>query len=400
MRESYGQELMPLEMVATVGRKQARLTIGLPHETTLDEYRVALIPEGVQQLVAHGHTILVESGAGEGAGFSDRDFSEAGAQIVYSKEEVFKSDIILQVSPPTLREASLLREGQVFISPLQLSTLKREVIAQMIAQRATCIALEFLQDRQGSYPVVHAMSEIAGVAAVFIAAELLSNVSGGKGILLGGVTGVAPAKMVIIGAGAVGTSAARLALALGVQVQVFDFSLDRLSRLQMSVGQRVYTSTIYPEALRRAVVDADVVIGALRPRQGRVPLVVTEDMVREMKPNSVIIDVSIDQGGCVETSRPTTHENPTFVVYDVIHYCVPNIPSRFARTASAAISNVLTPMLVEMAECGGLDRYIWMYPYARQGVYLYRGIVTNQAVAERFSYRYTDITLLISTALR
>lgn len=400
MTERYEQELMPVEMVAAVGRRSARLTIGLPYETVLDERRVALTPEGVQQLVAQGHTILVESGAGEGAGLSDMTFSEAGAQIVYSKEEVFKSDIILQVAPPSKREVQLLREGQVFISPLQLSTLEREVIATMIARRATCIALEFLQDRQGSYPVVHAMSEIAGVAAVLIAGELLSNVSGKKGILLGGVTGVVPARMVIIGAGAVGTSAARLALALGVQLQVFDFSLDRLWRLQMAVGERVYTSTIYPEALRRAVADADVVIGALRPRQGRVPLVVTEDMVRGMKPYSVIIDVSIDQGGCIETSRPTTHDNPTFVVYDVIHYCVPNIPSRFARTASAAISNVLTPMLVEMAECGGLDRYMWVYPHARNGVYLYRGIVTNQAVAERFSYRYTDITLLISTALR
>lgn len=388
---------VPLEETLEILPKKKQLFIGIPKENTFQENRVALTPEAVSVLVNNGNDVVVEHNAGEGAFYFDSDYSEAGARIVYDKAELYKATTIVKSAPITEDEVAWLQPNQLIVSPIHLPFLKASMMEALMQKKIIAIAFESIKDDAGTYPIVRSMSEIAGSSAILTAAKYLSNVHNGKGILLGGISGVPPAKVLIIGAGVVGEFAARTALGLGASVKVFDNSIYRLMRLQNNIGRRVFTSVLEPITLAEELGNADVAVGALKPVNGVTPVVVTEEMVSNMKAGSVIIDVSIDRGGCFETSRVTTHENPIFKKYDVIHYCVPNIASGVSRTASRAISNVLMPILQQCADMGGAEGVIQVKAGIRNGVYLYKGAVTNAPLAKRFGFKYTDLDLLLAS---
>lgn len=390
---------VPLEETLQVAPKKKQLFIGIPKETSYNENRVALTPEAVSVLVNNGHDVAVEHCAGDGSFYFDSDYSEAGARIVYDKAELYKATTIIKSAPISEEEAGLLQPHQVVISPIHMPFLKSEMLEQLIQKKIVAIAFESIKDDSGTYPIVRSMSEIAGSYAMLTAAKYLSNVHNGKGILLGGISGVPPVKVLIIGAGVVGEFAARAAFGLGASVKIFDNSIYRLMRLQNNIGRRCFTSVMEPVTLAEELANADVAIGALKPVGGITPMVVTEQMVQNMKSGSVIIDVSIDRGGCFETSHVTTHENPIFKKYDVIHYCVPNIASGVSRTASRAISNVLMPIMQQCADMGGMDGIIQAKAGIRNGVYMYKGCVTNAHIAKRFNFKYTDLDLLLSSQM-
>ncbi len=389
--------LLPQEEKLEVKKQSKSLFIGVPKEIAFQESRIAIVPDAVQLLVSYGHEVLIESTAGEGANFSDTEYSEAGAKIIFDTKEIYQADIILKVEPPTLEEIELMKGRQTIISALQITTRTKEFINRLIEKKITCLAYEFIQDDSGMMPLIRSMSEIAGNTSILIASECLSNVNSGKGLLLGGIAGVTPTEVVIIGAGTVGEFAARSAMGLGASVKVFDNSLSKLRRLQNDLNTRVFTSIIQPKVLTKALKRADVVIGALRSGSKRTPCVVTDQMVSEMKEGSVIIDVSIDQGGCFETSEITNHSKPTFTKYGVIHYCVPNIPSRVARTASYSLSNLLTPIILRIGDFGGLDNVISSDVGLRQGVFVYKGILTNKMVGRWFDLNFKEINLIIAS---
>lgn len=387
--------LLPQEEMLEVGRKKGSLFIGVPKETSFQERRVSLVPEAVGLLVANGHEVRVETKAGEKSNFSDNDYSEAGAQIVYDTKEIFKCDIISKVAPIIEEEVDMMTGDQTLISALQINIQPKEILQKLMAKKITAVAWDYMKDSEGGFPVVRTMGEIAGTTSVLIAAELLSSFKGGKGIMLGGIAGVQPTEIVVLGAGTVGEFATRAALGLGLSVKVFDNSLTRLRRLQNDVGTRVYTSVLQPKVLAKALMRADVVIGAIRSPFGRTPCVVSEEMVQNMKQGSVIIDVSIDQGGCFETSEITNHNEPTFEKFGVTHYCVPNIPSRVSRTASFALSNIFSPLLLEMGEHGGCKELIKNHYGFRNGVYIYKGALTSEILGRIFDLKYKDMELLI-----
>jgi len=389
--------LMPQEEMLEVGRNAARLTIGIPKETTFQENRIPLTPAAVALLCAHGHEIAVETGAGINAHFADKDYADAGARIVYQAKETFDAGIVLKISPPTPEESDWIRPKQFICSAVQSTNQYGDIVRKLVEKKATALAYNYLKDDDGFYPVVRSMGEIAGSASLLIAAEYLSNVNQGKGIMLGGVTGVPPVEVIIIGAGIVGESALRTAIGLGAQVRVFDNNLTRLSRLQQHLGgQRVFTSLISGDELSRRLTAADVVIGALRAPEGRTPMVVSEDMVRSMKPGAVIIDVSIDQGGCFETSEITNHQKPTFKKYGVTHYCVPNISSRVAQTASIALSNIFSPMLIDIGQAGGYEDYLRYHHGSRSGIYVFHGMVTNKYFAGLYDLPLRELDLIMA----
>jgi alanine dehydrogenase len=387
--------LLPQEEMLEIARKKGSLNIGVPRESSFQERRVALVPEAVSLLVANGHEIKVERGAGENASFSDREYSEAGAQIVYDRKEVFKCDIILKVSPPVEEEVEMMNTDQTLISALQITMQPKRVLEKLMEKKITAIAWDYIRDDDGHFPIVRAMGEIAGNTSILIASEILNSFKDGKGVMLGGIAGVQPTEVVVLGAGTVGEYAVRSAMGLGCSVKVFDNSLGKLRRLQAFTGQRIFTSVIQPKVLSKALMRADVVIGAVRSPLGKTPCIVNEDMVSNMKPGAVIIDVSIDQGGCFATSEVTNHESPTFEKYSVTHYCVPNIPSRVSRTASFAISNIFSPILIEMGEVGGCKELIKKNHGFRSGVYMYRGTLTSEILGKVFDLRYKEIELLL-----
>jgi alanine dehydrogenase len=391
--------LQPMEQPVMVASKKAKLFIGIPKERSFQEHRIGLTPESVSTLVANGHRILIERGAGSDSHFADTDYSEAGAEITDNIEEVFRADMVIKIAPAQLEEIELMRTGQTLISPIHLPTLKKEHIEKLMKKKVTALAVEYTQDEAGKFPFVRSMSEIAGSSAILLAAEFLSNANEGKGILLGGVSGVPPAKVVILGAGVVGTYAARAAIGLGAQVYLFDNNLYKLMRLQDKINARVFTSTLSPRILARELEHADVVIGAIHSKKGRTPIIVTEDMVSKMKPGSVIIDVSIDQGGCFETSEVTSHAEPTFTKYDVIHYCVPNLPSRVSRTASYTFSNIITPILIRSGDMNGIKGLIYEDSGIRNGIYLYKGNLSNEHLAQLFGLKSSNLDLLFATNL-
>jgi alanine dehydrogenase len=388
---------VPLEETLEILPKKKKLFIGIPKETSFDENRVALTPQAVAVLVNNGHDVVIETNAGEGAFYFDTDYSEAGARIAYDKTEVFKATTIIKAAPISEQEIGMLQHNQVVLSPIHLPFLKASMLEQLIKKKIIAIAFESIQDDAGSYPIVRSMSEIAGNSAILTAAQYLSNQHKGKGILLGGISGVPSAKVVIIGAGVVGEFAARAALGLGASVTIFDNSIYRMMRLQNNIGRRCSTSVLDPVTLGEELTMADIAVGALKPLHGITPMIVSEEMVSNMKAGSVIIDVSIDRGGCFETSKATTHQKPTFRHHDVIHYCVPNIASGVSRTASRAISNVLMPLVNQSADFGGMETLIEMKAGIRNGVYLYKGCVTKASVAKRFGFKYTDLDLLLAT---
>jgi len=387
--------LLPQAETLEVKRKKGYLHIGIPKEIAFQENRVALVPEAVALLVAHGHRVKIESKCGDGSNYTDNDYSEAGAEICYDVAEVYKCDIIFKVAPPTETEVELMHGNQTLISALQLSVQPKELLKKLMDKKVTAIAWDYIKDEDGFYPVVRTMGEIAGTTSVTIAAELLSNYEHGKGVMLGGIAGVQPARVVILGSGIVGEYAARAALGLGASVRVFDSSLSRLRRLQNNLGQRLFTSVLNPSMMAESVRRADVVIGAIRSKYGRTPCIITEEMVESMKEGSVIIDVSIDQGGCFETSRVTNHNNPTYIKHGVIHYCVPNIASRVSRTASIGLSNIFSPILLEMGNHGGCKELIKDDAGFRSGVYMYKGTLTSEALGKVFGLKYKSIELLM-----
>jgi len=374
-----------------------RLNIGIPKETAFQENRIGLTPEAVNVLVNNGHEVIIETNAGEGSHYTDKDFSDAGAKIAYDKAEVYKAPILIKSAPFTLEDCGHLQMDQIVISPLHFSLLKKEIIEVMMQKRITALSFENLKDDSGTFPIVRCMSEIAGSAAMLIAGQYLSSANKGKGVLLGGISGIPPTKVIIIGAGVVGEFATRTALAMGASVKVFDNNVYKLKRLESNIGQRIWTSVIEPKILAKQLKTCEVAVGALSTISGRSPIVVTEHMVANMRSGSVIIDVSIDRGGCFETSEVTTHEHPVFLKHDVIHYCVPNIASGFARTASQAISNVLMPLLMDAGDEGGIEEMLWHNFNLRHGVYLYKGHLTDIYISQRYDLKYTDLNLLIAS---
>ena len=386
-----------LEETLDIKPKGAQMMIGIPREIAFQENRIALTPDAVSVLVSNGHQVVIEHNAGEASHFRDNDYSEAGARIVHDRAEVFKAPVLVKSAPVIEEDVPLLQLNQVIISPIHLSILKSELLQKMMDKRVTAISFENLKDDSGTYPIVRSMSEIAGSAVMLIAGQYLGSANHGKGVLLGGISGIAPTKVIIIGSGIVGEYAARAAIALGASVKVFDNSVYRLKRLQNTIGHRLWTSVIEPRMLAKQLKTCEVAVGSLGAEGGRTPIVVTEEMVSNMRPGSVIIDVSIDRGGCFETSEITSHEHPIFMKYGVIHYCVPNIPSGFSRTASQAISNVLMPLLLEAGDDAGFENLIWHKVHLRNGIYLFKGALTNFHLSERFNLKFTDLNLLIAS---
>lgn len=381
------QELFP-------DRKQKKLVLGIPNETEKGENRICLTPESVQVLSGMGHSIIVQRGAGTKANYSDCEYSDAGARVVEDTEEVYAADIVIKATSVCVADTEYMRERQVILSPLKLYDLKKEAITEMMQKKVTALGFDIIKDNEGFYPVVRIMSELAGNSAIMIASEYLNNSRGGKGIILGGVSGITPTEIVILGAGTLGEYAARTALGLGATVKVFDHCVNRLRHLHESLGQHVFTSVFHKPVLERALSTADVVIGAMRCFDNAASVVVSEDQVRMMKQGAVIVDMSIDHGGCIETTGPTTHEKPVYVYEGVIHYCVPNVLSRVARTASIAYSNVFLPLIQQAACKGGFAEAIRYDAGLRNGVYIYNGILTRQVIADKFGLICRDIDLL------
>ena len=388
--------MLPQEQTMEAGRKGKHLFIGIPKEVTPQEHRVPLTPASVAVLTGRGHEILVQRGVGGSVQFQDSDYSEAGAKLVDDARSVFEADMILKVAAPVEAEIALLRHKQILISALQMGGQHREALRSMMDKKVTAVAWDFIKDREGIYPIIRAMGEIAGNTAIQVAAEYLSTDKGGQGLMLGGISGVAPAEVVVIGAGTVGEFATRAALGAGASVKVFDKSIYRLRRLQSILGQRIWTSVIQPDVLLQALLQADVAVGALRPEHGRTPMVVNEDMVGQMKTGSVIVDVSIDRGGCFETSEQTSLTDPVFRKYGVVHYCVPNIASRVPRTASYALTNIFTPILLSMGEMGAFEDVIKRNIGLRQGVYLYNGALTSEILSEAYRLPYKDPDIMLA----
>lgn len=379
--------------------KPKSLQIGIPKETILCEHRVALVPHALRTLTGYGHEIFVETDAGKDSFFSDIHYTEAGAQICHSREEVYKSNVIIKVAPPTLEEIDLMNPEAILICPLQVPVLPDDYLEKIRKKRITALSMEYLKSDDGSFPIVRTMSEIAGISAVLTAAEYLTNSKGGRGVLLGSISGVPPAKIVILGAGFVAENAIRVAQGLGASIRVFDNNVTKLMRLQNVLGRHIHTSTFNPVHLAYQLLSADVVIGAMHSKTGRSPILVTEEMVSKMKDGSVIIDISIDQGGCIETSQLTTLDNPSYVKHGVIHYCVPNIASKFSRTSSQSISNIITPLLVKMGSLGHIDHLLHNHAGIRNGCYAYKGCITNEYLARKFDQKYTPIDLLLTSQL-
>lgn len=387
---------IPKESLERTGKGKKKVVIGVPKENTGHEKRVLLTPEAVGLLVNNGQEVIIESNAGFAAKFTDKAYLDAGAKVVFSKEEAYDVEVVLRVDPPAVEEIGFMRQGACLLSSLQIGNQSADFIHALNQKKITAAAFEYLEDKVGGMPVVRAMSEIAGSTVMLIAAEYLSSVNGGKGLILGGITGVPPTQVVIIGAGTVAEYAARTALGLGASIKIFDNQLYKLRRIKQLLGQQVFTSTIDNFTLCQALREADVVIGALRAERGRAKMVVSEDMVSQMMEGSIIIDVSIDQGGCIETAEATTHDDPVYYKHGVTHYCVPNIASRVARTASFSFSNIFTPMLLQMADLGGAEEMIFNYKWFMKGVYAYRGSLTNAHLARKFGMAHKELQLLLA----
>lgn len=387
---------MPQEEMLEIGKKHKKLVIGIPKEAHSHEKRISLTPEAVEVLVNNGHDVIVESGAGDGANYTDKDFAEHGAFIEETRKKVFEADIVLNVAPLTGDDIQYLKSDAVVFSSLNLSQQNQEYFKKLMNKKVTAVAFEYIKNSFGNFPVLQSMNAISGNAAIMIAAELLSNQSGGKGIILGGISGITPTEVVIIGAGTAAEFAARAAIGMGAFVKVFDTSVQRLEELQRNVGMRLHTSIFHPQVLTRTLKSADVLIGAVALQDSGPRFFVTEDMVRSMKKGSIILDLSIDQGGCIETSECTTHQEPTYVKHDVIHYSVPNVPSRVARTASIAISNILSPIVLEVGATGGMKPFLKDKTGVRNGVYIYKGILTKERIGNQFGIPSKDIDLLMA----
>ena len=396
MSQPARNAFMPREELIEKAVSRRQISIGMPHDVHDDEKRIALTPEAVKILTDTGNEVFLEANAGQDAGFADRDYSDNGAVVVDTQQKVYDCDIVIKIAPFTEKEAGLLKGNQVVISFMNAATMREETLTQLTRKRVTALASERIKDSDGILPVVESMSEISGITSILIASEYLSNTSGGKGVMLGGVTGVTPTEVVIIGANRAGEYAARAALGLGAIVRVFDSSVHRLRNFQNLLGQRLYTSTFHPQVLQKALKSADVLIGALSPDDLRPWFYVTEEMVQGMKRGSVIIDLSVDTGGCVETTEPRAIKNPIYEKHGVIHYSAWNLPSRVPKTASIALSNVFRPLMQDIADAGGITPMLKFNNGLRNGVYIYNGILTNEMLAQKFGILSKDINLLLA----
>lgn len=390
------EKLMPQEETLEVTKSARKLVIGLPLESLFQENRISLIPDAVKTLVKAGHEVILQHNAGLAARFSDREYAESGAIITENAREVFQADVVLKVAPLSDVEIEYLRGRQFLLSALHLNAQTKDYFQKLTQKKMSAIAFEYIKDKTNAFPVVRSISEIAGTASIQIAAEYLAHPEFGNGQMLGGFTGIAPSEVVIIGAGTVGEYAARMAYGMGASVKVFDNNVYKLRRLKSEVNQGMFTSTIQTAELQKALASADVLICAVHSTHHRSPVLVTEEMVMTMKEGSVIVDVSIDQGGCVETSKITNHQNPVFRLHGVTHYCVPNIASRVPTTASMALSNFFAPMLIRAGHLGGIDKLLSIDYYFRQGVYVYNGILSNKIIGEYFGLPFQDIDLLMA----
>ena len=388
------EQLLPQEETLEIAKHRSELFIGIPKETSHQERRICLTPDAVNSLTSQGHRVMVESGAGESSSYSDKEYSDAGAEVTQDPKKVLSCPMILKVEPASLSEIEMMNQNAIIISAIQIKTQKKDYFEALAKKKITALAFEYIKDEDGTYPAVKSLSEIAGTASILIASELMIANQFGKGLLFGNITGVPPTDVVILGAGTVGEFAAKTAIGLGANVKVFDNSITKLRRLQNNLSQRIFTSTIQPKSLLKALRRCDVAIGAMRGIE-RCPIVVTETMVEHMKKGAVIVDVSIDTGGCFETSEVTTHEKPTFIKNNVVHYCVPNIPSRYSKTASLSISNIITPYLMQIAEDGGIESAIRCNKGLKNGVYMYHGILTNKAIGDWFGLTNSDINLIV-----
>jgi alanine dehydrogenase len=388
------KELLPQEEKLEIAKHKSELFIGIPKETSYQERRICLTPDAVSSITSHGHRVLIEAGAGVNASYSDKDYSDAGAEITSDTQKVFDCPMILKVEPPTLSEIEMMKPQTIIISALQIKTKKKEYFESLKKKKITALAFEYIKDDDNAFPAVKSLSEIAGTASVLVAAELMTCGKGGNGLLFGNITGVRPTEVVILGAGTAAEYAVRTALGLGASVKVFDNSITKLRRLQNNLKQPIFTSTVQPKTLMKSLRRCDVAIGAMRGKH-RTPIIVTETMVENMKKGAIIVDISIDTGGCFETSEVTTHENPTFLKHGVTHYCVPNIPSRYSKTASLSISNIITPYLLQIADDGGIESAIRCDAGLKNGVYFYHGILTNKTIGEWFDLTHRDINLIV-----
>jgi len=387
--------MLPKEEMLEIRRKGKKIRIGIPSDSEKVEYRVPLTPQAVELLVSYGHEILVEKDAGKAASYTDEEYREAGALVMDDRKEIFECEIVLRVSPFDELEIDLLKGHQALISNLQINAQCPNSISKLIQKKLTNIAYEYLEDEDGNKPVVQLMSQISGSTSIMLINEYMSKSHNGKGVLLGSVTGISPSELVILGSGTAAEFAARAALGLGAIVKIFDDNISSLRRLEQKLPQPIFTSVFYPKVMKKALKSADAVLGAMpvgMPPSFRI----TEDMVKKMKPGSVIIDLNISQGGCFETSQCTDLNNPSFIKHNVVHYCVPNLPAIVSRTASIALSNVLIPILISIGEIGGIENYIKNSKCFRKGVCVYNGILTNATLAEKFNLPYKDIDLLLA----
>ena len=393
---NLAETLAPQEQLKPAARTIKRFSIGIPREISPDENRIALVPSAVQELVQNGHTVYLERGAGNNAKFTDVEFSEAGAKNCETTEEDYQAEIIVKVAPPKNQEIEFLKPRQVLFSSVQTFIQQKNYFISLLQKKITAFGFEYVKDDSNAFPVMRSMSEIAGTTSVLIAAEYLSHPVFGKGSMLGGFPGINPSEVIILGGGTVAEYAARTALGMGALVKIFDDKIYKLRNIQYQLGSRIFTSIIQPKVLLKSLQTADVVIAALYSREGRTPVIITEEMVNQMKKGSVIVDVSIDQGGCVETSRPTSHSHPIYQVNGVTHYCVPNIASKVPHTASYAISNVFSPLILKIGYTGGIEKYLTRDPGLRQGVYIFNGILTNKTIGEYFTLPFKNIELLMA----
>ncbi len=396
LRFSQKEQLLPQEERLATMHEKYKLSIGVPKEISDNEHRVALVPEAVNLLVENGHDLIVEEKAGAAAHFTDEQYAEAGARIVSTSEAVFKADLIVKIAPPTLAEIEKIDKNKTLFSSINLPQREKGFFQYLMAKKITTVAYDYIQDKTGAFPMIKSMSEIIGNMAVFVAAEYLSDPHYGKGVMLGGFPGIKPTEVVIIGAGTVAEYAARTALGMGALVKIFDNSIYKLRDIQKNLGARVFTSILQPKVLLRSFKEADVVIAAKHSASGVAPCFISEDMVKQMKPGSVVVDISIDQGGCFETSRVTTHRDPVFQQYGVTHYCVPNIASRVPRTASFSLSNYLTPLLLNISDAGGIEKMLKQDLAFCQGVYIYNGILTNKQIGELYDIPSQNLELLMA----
>ena len=389
------EALMPCEEHLEIENSRRRLQIGVAGESDPCEYRVALTPETVCVLVQHGHLVMVEKQAGKNANYTDLQYSEAGAYIV-ERDELYRTDILFKINPPAMDEIKLMKDRQLIFSYLSCYRLSEEYFRRLSDKHITAIAFENIKDHFGCYPIVRIISEIAGNISIQAAAEYLSKSTGGKGILLGGVSGVKPAEVVIIGSGTAAEFAARSALGLGAFVRIFDNSVHRLQRLQENLGTRLFTSLMHHQTLMDALSSADALIGAVYIDEYQRQCPITEEMMKHLKPGAVIVDLSINQGGCCETSELCTLAAPTVVKQGIVHYCVPNISSRVPQTASMAISNILENMILSMGQQASLATWIKSDAGLRNGVYMYNGILTNSNIGNLYGIPFQDIHLLMA----